>query len=58
MESSKVNSPNKKDDRIVYDLNVIVPFDPSKDDKTDIEARCDAIVANIIKEIDKTFAKK
>jgi hypothetical protein len=60
MESSKDVAPDKtdKDVDIVYDLNFTVPFNPAKESKTDIEARCDAIVASIIKEIDKTFAKK
>lgn len=63
MDTSKDVAPDKtdktdKDGRIVYNLNVTVPFNPTNESKTDIEARCDAIIANIIKEIDKTFAKK
>lgn len=43
---------------IIYDLNVTIPFDPKTDSQSDIEKKCDDVIISIIKEIDKTFAKK
>jgi hypothetical protein len=43
---------------IIYDMNVTIPFNPMTDSQAEVEARCDAVVISIMKEIDKTFAKK